>query len=39
MGHGRLGARAAVTGAAVMAIEHLLAPATVDSVVRRGPRR
>jgi predicted NBD/HSP70 family sugar kinase len=39
MGHGRLGDRAAVIGAAVMAIEHLLAPATVDRVVQRAPRR
>lgn len=39
IGHGRLGARAAVIGAAVMAIEHLLAPATVDGIVQRRPRR
>ncbi|WP_028060850.1 ROK family transcriptional regulator [Candidatus Solirubrobacter pratensis] len=37
MGHSRLGDRAAVIGAAVLAIEHLLAPETVDAVVR--PRR
>jgi predicted NBD/HSP70 family sugar kinase len=35
MGHGRLGERAGVVGAAVMAIEHLLAPETVDRMVRR----
>jgi predicted NBD/HSP70 family sugar kinase len=35
MGHSRLGDRAAVIGAAVLAIEHLLAPETVDAVVRR----
>jgi predicted NBD/HSP70 family sugar kinase len=39
MGHSRLGERAAVIGAAVMAIEHLLAPAIVDRVVERRPRR
>jgi predicted NBD/HSP70 family sugar kinase len=39
MGHSRLGGRAAVIGAAVLAIEHLLAPATVDLVVARGSSR
>jgi predicted NBD/HSP70 family sugar kinase len=41
MGHGELGERAGVIGAAVMVIEHLLAPETVDRVLitrRRAPR-